>query len=996
MIFFLLILIAIVANQQHHHCVNAQFNPDTLQQPQQTLPTGTSSISGFAFFDDAQDGIKDSNDVDYGISEISVWLLNCDDEILKTTKTDTNGYYSFNNLPALNNDGNGGEGGGGGYYIYAPIPDWYVLTPVWNGQSITTTLNVDNVLNPDSGTSNCFELEEGEEKENVSFGLIFYVPPGVTVTEPPSPAIATPKPTNRPTMQQVVTTPNPTRPPVVASTPPPTNKPITPSPTKGIVTTPSPTKPPSQEVTLQCSDYTNSKQCRRADCKWNGSTCINNDNPSVPVAEPSSKQPTNKPITSNPTKVPTPRLGTEYGPTTTTRLQLTIRGIDDSIPNVDEWSLVTASHIENYFNNDDNVAQKGAWNVKVEINVVEVLGNDQVMALRAEKRNSLSQNINSNNNGNNEQVRRRRDTRRGRRVLQVEESDQQTNYVQIIYNQISTYTTSDILLYDDLYIATDPFATTSSQEVYITELQVMDSFYDGVTSVSGVRQIPLPGNENGNNGPGSDDGDGNDSGTTVGSEEGNNNNGDEGGGNGTAIGAALGTVCVIAILVAAGVLIMYRRRGRQLNSGEPVGNGPQSSMKQFNGSTSSINDDLESGRKKLPGEDKYLQSGTSSSSSSRKNLPLFDESLFDNLNDDTSSSSRSEKILQIIAPPGKLGVVVDTPPGGGCAYICEIKISCPIRNEVQLEDRIVAVDRDDVQKLSAVDVSKLLAKRSRNAERKITVLRKVNKDHNDDNDDDNGGGSKVDKAAPQAAAAEEAASDSLFSTSSTSLLPASPAADTTATAAATLASNEVLMDVTAPSGKLGVVLVTPEPPEVGPAYVFKIRDDSPLVNKLLLGDKVLAVDDEDVTTMSAINVSKLLGSKSGQEMRKISIKRIVDSGDDGCGQEVAVDGSTPSNNIPFNSVDDDMSGERIEIIAPPGKLGIVVDSPPEGGCAFVSDIKQECPIKRRIKLGDKLIKVDDEDVSKLKAVHVSSKSHLACHNFPICMIYMCPSYAFTL
>ena len=159
---------------------------------------------------------------------------------------------------------------------------------------------------------------------------------------------------------------------------------------------------------------------------------------------------------------------------------------------------------------------------------------------------------------------------------------------------------------------------------------------------------------------------------------------------------------------------------------------------------------------------------------------------------------------------------------------------------------------------------------------------------------------------------------------------------------------------------------------------------------------MLAVDDEDVTTMSAINVSKLLGSKSGQEMRKISIKRIVDSGDDGCGQEVAVDGSTPSNNIPFNSVDDDMSGERIEIIAPPGKLGIVVDSPPEGGCAFVSDIKQECPIKRRIKLGDKLIKVDDEDVSKLKAVHVSSKSHLACHNFPICMIYMCPSYAFTL
>ena len=66
------------------------------------------------------------------------------------------------------------------------------------------------------------------------------------------------------------------------------------------------------------------------------------------------------------------------------------------------------------------------------------------------------------------------------------------NYVQIIFNQISTYTTSDILVYDNLYIATDPFATTSKQEVYITELQIMDGFYDGVTSVSSVRHTPNP------------------------------------------------------------------------------------------------------------------------------------------------------------------------------------------------------------------------------------------------------------------------------------------------------------------------------------------------------------------------------------------------------------------------------------------------------------------------------------------------------------------------
>ena len=64
---------------------------------------------------------------------------------------------------------------------------------------------------------------------------------------------------------------------------------------------------------------------------------------------------------------------------------------------------------------------------------------------------------------------------------------------------------------------------------------------------------------------------------------------------------------------------------------------------------------------------------------------------------------------------------------------------------------------------------------------------------------------------------------------------------------------------------------------------------------------------------------------------------------------------------------------RIIIVAPAGKLGVVVDSPPDGGLAYVSDIKTESPLMGQIMHGDRIMEVDGEDVSKLKAIHVSSE-----------------------
>jgi len=896
----------------------------------------TSSISGYAFFDSSSDGIKDpTNTLDYGIYDISVWLFNCQDEILKTTKTNNAGYYSFEGIDSMSLDT-----APFGYYIYASVPKWYVVTETWNGAQDPSSgellyPNVDSSVNPQTGRTNCFEVDDGDNVE-IDFGLNFYVeptppdtpqrPPAVEPTPATRPPLTTTnaptasKVTSNPTKQPVVVAPVPaTRPPIQAVTANPTNKPTIPSvvipatPPPVLSTlkpTPSPTKETAKPVTT-----------------------------ASPINSPTTSSPVKSPTTTSPTKVPTIRVGTTITNSTLKQLSMTIAGIT-SIEDTNSWSELTKLHIECYYNGCNNDIH-GVWDVTVDLEVVDVVSSTEQKKVR-----SLPW-----------------DQQQDEAVEGTRRQLQETEYVQIIYNQVSTYTTSDPILYDDLYVATNPFTQETSQDEYIASLKTADnSVYDDVTSIISVRQLPsqgssvpvLGGDVDKQPPPPANT----DSAETDNNSNNNNNEGDgDGGSNNTAIIVAV-VVCLVIVIVASAVIVKYRRMSQQnAYSGEPVGNGPKSSMRQFDSG------DLEHGNSNGGGgggdSGTYSNGFGSSSSMSRRSsssrfpgMTTFDESAFEHLT--LRGSSHSEKMIQIIAPPGKLGVVVDTPPSGGCAYVCEIKNTCPIRNEIQLEDRIIAVDRDDVQKMSAVDVSKLLAKRSRNEERKITVLRRV-KGPNDS----------------IASSQPKGGSGSMFGSVADSLT-SSAAAPQAPPISSSSKDKEVLMDVTAPAGKLGVVLVTPEPPETGPAYVFKIRDDSPLVNKLLLGDKVLAVDDEDVRGMTAINVSKLLGSKSGQESRKISIKRVVDISAGG-GVEVTPNDTTPAPTTSSGGFDINTPGEIFEIIAPPGKLGIVVDSPPEGGCAFVSDIKQECPIKTRIKLGDKLIKVDDEDVSTLKAVHVSSK-----------------------
>jgi C-terminal processing protease CtpA/Prc len=88
---------------------------------------------------------------------------------------------------------------------------------------------------------------------------------------------------------------------------------------------------------------------------------------------------------------------------------------------------------------------------------------------------------------------------------------------------------------------------------------------------------------------------------------------------------------------------------------------------------------------------------------------------------------------------------------------------------------------------------------------------------------------------------------------------------------------EEVIVVLAPAGKLGVVIDTPDE---GAPVVHAVKDSSVIADQIQVGDKLIAVDDEDVRSMTAIKVSKLISKKSANPTRKLTIKRQMFVDDD--------------------------------------------------------------------------------------------------------------------
>lgn len=81
-----------------------------------------------------------------------------------------------------------------------------------------------------------------------------------------------------------------------------------------------------------------------------------------------------------------------------------------------------------------------------------------------------------------------------------------------------------------------------------------------------------------------------------------------------------------------------------------------------------------------------------------------------------------EEMLHVFAPPGKLGVVIDT-PDDGAPVVHAVKDSSVIADRIQVGDKLVAVDDEDVRTMTAIKVSKLISRKSANPSRKLTIVR---------------------------------------------------------------------------------------------------------------------------------------------------------------------------------------------------------------------------------------------------------------------------------
>ena len=82
-------------------------------------------------------------------------------------------------------------------------------------------------------------------------------------------------------------------------------------------------------------------------------------------------------------------------------------------------------------------------------------------------------------------------------------------------------------------------------------------------------------------------------------------------------------------------------------------------------------------------------------------------------------------------------------------------------------------------------------------------------------------------------------------------------------------SNEDILHILAPSGKLGLAIDIIQNETV----VFIVQNSSSLVGKVQVGDKLVAVDNEDVRTLTISEVLKLLSQKSTNPLRKLTILR---------------------------------------------------------------------------------------------------------------------------
>jgi hypothetical protein len=277
----------------------------------------------------------------------------------------------------------------------------------------------------------------------------------------------------------------------------------------------------------------------------------------------------------------------------------------------------------------------------------------------------------------------------------------QTDSVEVTYEQALAYSTSDSSLTLDKALEY-PLSTTIQQDEYISALKQLDG-YSGLTSVS---TITVPSNINPIPNP-------------------------ETGGGGIEQWTIIVIVIVSVLALVALSLIVIRKRRDNRNAGSYVQEEPtyeQSGLGSLSGpglgdeTVETMDYDYAKAYGGLSGDASLSEAGGTMGSRAAHqagNNTIFSE-------DPTFNEAYEgrEEVIDVYAPAGKLGVVIDT-PNDDAPVVHAVKDSSPIADQVRVGDKLVAVDDEDVRTMTAIKVSKLISKKSSNETRKLTIIRHV-------------------------------------------------------------------------------------------------------------------------------------------------------------------------------------------------------------------------------------------------------------------------------
>ncbi|KAL3806020.1 hypothetical protein ACHAXA_000798 [Cyclostephanos tholiformis] len=395
--------------------------------------------------------------------------------------------------------------------------------------------------------------------------------------------------------------------------------------------------------------------------------------------------------------------------------------------------------------------------------------------------------------------------------------------------------------------------------------------------------------------------------------------------------------------------------------------------------------------------------------------------------DQVYKSDLHEEILEVYAPAGKLGMVIDT-PNDGAPVVHAVKDSSPIADKIKQRP---SHEGQDLTSAYGTAMGSSIPQSHENQ-----MVGSTDYDYAAAyggmgiGEASEAGGTMGSRTRQTVADADNMAIG--VTQSGLSVFSEDPTFDQVYKSDL----HEEILEVYAPAGKLGMVIDTPND---GAPVVHAVKDSSPIADKIKVGDKLVAVDDEDIRTMMAIRVSKLLSRKKDNEMRKLTVIRLTKNkqrpshegqdltsaygtamgssipqshenqmvgstdydyaaayGGMGIGEASEAGGTMGSRTRQTVADADDMaigvtqSGlsvfsedptfdqvyksdlheEILEVYAPAGKLGVVIDTPNDGA-PVVHAVKDSSPIADKIKVGDKLVAVDDEDTRTMTAIRVS-------------------------